>query len=52
MRSGLIFITGVTLQSNPWNVPLFGATYYILTGLHGSARRWHGLVYPDASVAA
>jgi cytochrome c oxidase subunit 3 len=31
----LIVIMGVTLQSNPWNVPLFGATYFILTGLHG-----------------
>jgi cytochrome c oxidase subunit 3 len=31
----LIVIMGVTLRSNPWNVPLFGATYFILTGLHG-----------------
>ena len=25
---------GVTLRANPWNVPLFGATYFILTGVH------------------
>jgi len=31
----LIFIVGVTLSKNPWNVPAFGATYYMLTGLHG-----------------
>ena len=31
----LLWIIGVTLGSNPWNIPLFGATYYILTGLHG-----------------
>jgi cytochrome c oxidase subunit III len=31
----LIVIMGVTLRSNPWNLPLFGATYFILTGLHG-----------------
>jgi cytochrome c oxidase subunit 3 len=31
----LLVIMGVTLRSNPWNVPAFGATYYILTGLHG-----------------
>lgn len=24
----------VTLASNPWNVPLFGASFYVLTGLH------------------
>jgi cytochrome c oxidase subunit 3 len=29
----LIAIMGVTLRSNPWNVPLFGATYFTLTGL-------------------
>ena len=28
----LILIMGVTMKSNPWNVPLFGATYFILTG--------------------
>jgi cytochrome c oxidase subunit 3 len=40
----LILIMGVTLRSNPWNVPLFGATYFILTGIHA----FHviaGLVY-------
>jgi cytochrome c oxidase subunit 3 len=31
----LIVIMGVTLRSNPWNVPAFGATYFMLTGLHG-----------------
>jgi heme/copper-type cytochrome/quinol oxidase subunit 3 len=31
----LIAIMGVTLRSNPWNIPLFGATYFTLTGLHG-----------------
>ncbi len=30
----LIVIVGVTLRSNPWNVPAFGATYFVLTGLH------------------
>ena len=25
---------GVSLWSNPWNVPLFGATFFTLTGLH------------------
>lgn len=30
----LFFIDGVTLGRNPWNVPLFGATYYVLTGFH------------------
>ena len=24
----------VTLSGNPWNVPLFGASFYVLTGLH------------------
>jgi cytochrome c oxidase subunit 3 len=33
VRLGLIM--GVTLRANPWNVPLFGATYFILTGVHG-----------------
>jgi cytochrome c oxidase subunit 3 len=31
----LYFIMGVTLSSNPWNMPLFGASYFVLTGLHG-----------------
>jgi cytochrome c oxidase subunit 3 len=31
----LIVILGVGLRSNPWNVPAFGATYFILAGLHG-----------------
>lgn len=30
----LIYFNSVTLRSNPWNVPAFGATYFILTGLH------------------
>lgn len=40
----LILIMGVTLRSNPWNVPLFGATYFILTGLH-ALHVIAGLVY-------
>lgn len=31
----LRLILGVTLSSNPWNIPLFGASYFVLTGLHG-----------------
>ena len=27
-------IEKVTLSSNPWKVPLFGATFYAITGLH------------------
>jgi heme/copper-type cytochrome/quinol oxidase subunit 3 len=30
----LIVIIGVTLRSNPWNIPLFGASYFVLTGFH------------------
>jgi heme/copper-type cytochrome/quinol oxidase subunit 3 len=26
---------GMTLTSNPWGAPLFGATFYTLTGFHG-----------------
>jgi cytochrome c oxidase subunit 3 len=26
--------TGMTLRSNPWGEPLFGGTFYTLTGLH------------------
>jgi cytochrome c oxidase subunit 3 len=40
----LILIMGVTMKSNPWNVPLFGATYFILTGLH-ALHVTAGLVY-------
>ena len=40
----LVLIMGVTLGSNPWNVPLFGATYFILTGLH-ALHVVAGLVY-------
>ena len=40
----LNLIMGVTLTSNPWNVPLFGATYFILTGLH-ALHVIAGLVY-------
>ncbi len=40
----LNLILGVTLSSNPWNVPLFGATYFILTGLH-AVHVLGGLVY-------
>jgi cytochrome c oxidase subunit 3 len=31
----LIALDGVTLRANPYGVPVFGATYYLLTGLHG-----------------
>ncbi len=40
----LSLILGVTLSANPWGVPLFGATYYILTGLH-ALHVIAGLVY-------
>jgi len=30
----LINVEGVTAFKNPWNVPLFGATFFALTGLH------------------
>jgi cytochrome c oxidase subunit 3 len=40
----LILVVGVTLRSNPWNVPLFGATYFILTGFH-ALHVVAGLVY-------
>ena len=40
----LNLIMDVTLRSNPWNVPLFGATYFILTGLH-ALHVIGGLVY-------
>ncbi|MBL8174370.1 MAG: cytochrome c oxidase subunit 3 [Bryobacterales bacterium] len=30
----LIRVEGVTLAANPWNQPLFGATFFTLTGLH------------------
>jgi cytochrome c oxidase subunit 3 len=40
----LIFIEGVTLADNPWKVPLFGATYFTLTGLH-ALHVLAGLVY-------
>ncbi len=29
-----LILEGVTLRSNPWRVPLFGASFYTLTGLH------------------
>jgi cytochrome c oxidase subunit 3 len=31
---GLIVHEGVTLFNNPWGVPLFGGTFFTLTGLH------------------
>lgn len=40
----LIVFEHVTLRSNPWNVPAFGATYYFLTGMHG-AHVILGMVY-------
>jgi cytochrome c oxidase subunit III len=27
---------GVSLTSNPWGVPLFGAAFFLITGFHGS----------------
>jgi cytochrome c oxidase subunit III len=32
--SNLIHEEGITLTSNPWNVPQFGATFFGITGLH------------------
>ncbi len=29
-----LILGGVTLRSNPWRVPLFGASFYTLTGFH------------------
>lgn len=29
-----LILEGVTLRSNPWRVPLFGASFYTLTGFH------------------
>ncbi len=40
----LILIMRVTLSKNPWNVPAFGATYFVLTGLH-AVHVIVGLVY-------
>jgi len=40
----LVLVMDVTLRSNPWNVPLFGATYFVLTGLH-AVHVFGGLVY-------
>ncbi len=33
--SGLIR-AGASLASNPWGVPLFGATFFMITGFHGT----------------
>jgi cytochrome c oxidase subunit 3 len=27
---------GVSLTANPWNVPLFGAAFFLITGFHGT----------------
>jgi len=35
---------GLTLSNNPWGAPLFGASFYMLTGFHG-AHVIAGLVY-------
>lgn len=35
---------GMTLHSNPWGAPLFGATFYTLTGFHG-LHVFAGVVY-------
>jgi cytochrome c oxidase subunit III len=34
MEWNSLFHEGVTLVSNPWNVPQFGATFFGITGLH------------------
>ena len=33
--SGL-FADGVSLSSNPWNVPAFGNYFFVITGFHGT----------------
>ncbi|MEO7143556.1 MAG: cytochrome c oxidase subunit 3 [Bryobacteraceae bacterium] len=30
----LIMEEGVTFRSNPWNVPVFGASFYLMSGFH------------------
>jgi len=40
----LIRVEHVTLAANPWNEPLFGATFYGLTGLH-MAHVTAGVIY-------
>lgn len=30
-----LLYTGMTASTNPWGAPLFGATFYTLTGFHG-----------------
>jgi cytochrome c oxidase subunit 3 len=30
-----LMLDGMTISSNPWGAPLFGATFYTLTGFHG-----------------
>lgn len=40
----LLRVEGISLASNPWNEPLFGATFFGLTGLH-MAHVTAGVVY-------
>jgi cytochrome c oxidase subunit 3 len=35
---------GMTMSSNPWGAPLFGTTFYIITGFHG-CHVFGGVVY-------
>jgi len=47
----LIRAEGITLTSNPWGQPLFGATFFGLTGLH-MAHVTAGVIYLGAVAAA
>jgi cytochrome c oxidase subunit 3 len=40
----LVSVEKITFRGNPWNEPLFGATFYVLTGLH-MAHVGAGVVY-------
>lgn len=40
----LIFIAEVTFTNNPWHIPAFSSTYFILTGFYG-AHLFCGLIY-------
>jgi cytochrome c oxidase subunit III len=40
----LITVEGLTVSSNPWNVPVFGAVFFGVTGLH-MAHVAAGLIY-------
>ncbi|MBI3895058.1 MAG: cytochrome c oxidase subunit 3 [Acidobacteria bacterium] len=38
-----LFEEGARLTTNPWGVPQFGASFFVITGFHGS-HVWSGLV--------